>query len=286
MQLHCIPKKHLKECIRRINEIKLGTIAACGDVSRNVMCCPAPHHGDPIHAELQALADTLAAHFKPRTQAYYEIWLRDDATGEETLVGQDGRCTSTACQARVPVQRALSGNGHAADSWTLPAGPHAVDPVEPIYGPVYLPRKFKIAVGLADDNCVDLYANDIGLMAIVEGGQDHRLQRAGRRQHGLHARQQKHVSRDRQADVLRPPEQAIDVCTAIVKVQRDFGNRADRKLARMKYLIANWGLERFQGQGRRVLRPAARRLPPDRRHRLRRPPRLARARRRPLLTTA
>ena len=133
--------------------------------------------------------------------------------------------------------------------WTLPAGPHAVDPAEPIYGPVYLPRKFKIAVGLANDNCVDLYANDIGLMAITEGRKDHRLQRVGRRQHGLHAREQEHVSRRSPSEcALSGPEQAIDVCTAIVKVQRDFGNRADRKLARMKYLIANWGLDRFRAK--------------------------------------
>ena len=62
-----------------------------------------------------------------------------------------------------------SKNHAASSTWTLPAGPHAVDPVEPIYGPIYMPRKFKMAIALADDNCVDLYANDIGLMAIIEG---------------------------------------------------------------------------------------------------------------------
>ena len=250
LQLHCIPKKHLKECIRRINEIKLGTIAACGDVSRNVMCCPAPHHGDPIHAELQSLTEQIAAHFKPRTQAYYEIWLRDDATGEETLVGQDGNDVTN--DSRVTGSASMpstNGNGHApATAWTLPAGPHAVDPVEPIYGPVYLPRKFKIAIGLADDNCVDLYANDIGLMAIVEAGKIIGYNVVVGGSMGCTP-----ANKNTFPDVAKRmcfvrPEQAIDVCTAIVKVQRDYGNRADRKLARMKYLIANWGIDRFRAK--------------------------------------
>ncbi|MEX2140038.1 MAG: NADPH-dependent assimilatory sulfite reductase hemoprotein subunit [Pirellulales bacterium] len=254
LQLHSIPKKHLKECIRRINEIKLGTIAACGDVSRNVMCCPVPHYDDPIHAELQQLADELAAHFKPRTQAYYEIWLRDDATGEETLVGQDGKEVSPepSGTARPPSSAAPSGaqgNGHAAAAtWTLPAGPHAVDPVEPIYGPLYLPRKFKIAVGLSDDNCVDLYANDIGLMAIVEAGKIIGYNvLVGGSMGCTPANKNTFPAIAKRMCFIRP-EQAIDVCTAIVKVQRDYGNRADRKLARMKYLIANWGLERFKAK--------------------------------------
>jgi sulfite reductase (ferredoxin) len=227
------------------------------------MCCPAPHHGDPIHAELQSLADQLAAHFKPRTQAYYEIWLRDDATGEETLVGQDGVAvnsdgllcaTGSASAAEGTAGQTssgthVSGNGHAAaGTWSLPAGPHAVDPVEPIYGPVYLPRKFKIAVGLGDDNCVDLYANDIGLMAIIEGGRIIGYNVLVGGSMGCTPANKNTFPAIAKRMCFVRPEQAIDVCTAIVKVQRDYGNRADRKLARMKYLIANWGLERFRAK--------------------------------------
>ncbi len=266
LQLHCIPTMHLKECIRRINQMKLGTIAACGDVSRNVMCCPAPHYGDPIHAEMQSLAEQLAAHFKPRTQAYYEIWLRDDSTGEETLVGQDGveihadngnscatgstnetPCATGSASATLP-NTTNNGNGHAATDWILPAGPHAVDPVEPIYGPVYLPRKFKIAVGPADDNCVDLYANDIGLMAIVENGKIIGYNVVVGGSMGCTPANKSTFPAIAKRMCFIRPEQAIDVCTAIVKVQRDYGNRADRKLARMKYLIANWGVERFRAK--------------------------------------
>ena len=250
LQLHSIPKRHLKECIRRINEIKLGTIAACGDVSRNVMACPAPHYGDPIHAELQALTLQLAAHFKPRTQAYYEIWLRDDATGEETLVGQDGKEVAAESgatgSASVPSE---NGNGHAsASTWTLPAGPHAVDPVEPIYGPLYLPRKFKIALALAEDNCVDLYANDIGLMGIVEGGKIIGYNVVVGGSMGCTPANKNTFPAVAKRLCFIRPEQAQDVCTAIVKVQRDYGNRVDRKLARMKYLVANWGVERFKAK--------------------------------------
>ena len=90
LQLHCIPKMHLKECIRRINQIKLGTIAACGDVSRNVMCCPAPHYGDPVHAEMQSLAEQLAAHFSRAPRRITKSGSATNSTGEETLVGQDG----------------------------------------------------------------------------------------------------------------------------------------------------------------------------------------------------
>src|ERR1700748_2873767 len=87
LQLHGIPKRNLHETIRRINEIKLSTLAACGDVKRNVMCCPAPHHNDPVHAEMQALADQVVERFNPHTKAYYEIWLRDTANNEDKSLG-------------------------------------------------------------------------------------------------------------------------------------------------------------------------------------------------------
>ena len=98
---------------------------------------PAPHHYDPVHAEMQDLADRLAEHFAPQTKAYHEIWLTDPT---------------------------------AANEAASPAGGIDERPrdVEPIYGPTYLPRKFKTAIGLPGDNCVDMYANDLGFMAICE----------------------------------------------------------------------------------------------------------------------
>jgi len=213
LQLHGVVKSNLKRTIRRINEIQLSTLAACGDVERNVMCCPAPIH-DKVHGQLQDLADQIAAHLCPRTHAYHELWLTDSETGEETLAGGGS-------------------NGHE---------------VEPIYGPTYLPRKFKTAVGLAGDNCVDLYANDLGLMAIVENGAivGYNVLVGGGM--GVTPSAEKTFPAVALKMAFIRPEQAIDVATAIVKVQRDFGNRADRKVARLKYLIHNWGLPKFKAK--------------------------------------
>ena len=195
--------------------MQLTTLAACGDVERNIMCCPAPHHQDPVHQRDAGPGRPAGRPSCPRTRAYHEIWLTDPDTGEKQLVRRRSR---------------------------------EADEVEPIYGPTYLPRKFKTAIGLPDDNCVDLYANDLGLMAICEDDQHRRLQRAGRRRHGRHAQRQKDISGRGQADGLRPAEQVVDVATAIIKVQRDFGNRSDRKVARLKYLIHDWGLEQFKAK--------------------------------------
>jgi len=137
-QLHGVLKENLRRTIQRINECQLSTLAACGDVNRNVMCCPAPYKKN-IYRETQALAKEIALHFAPRTKAYHEVWLTDTATGDKQLVGGDTES---------------SGDGFD---------------VEPIYGKHYMPRKFKMAIGFDFDNCVDLYANDLGLMAVTDG---------------------------------------------------------------------------------------------------------------------
>ncbi|HQU42028.1 MAG TPA: NADPH-dependent assimilatory sulfite reductase hemoprotein subunit [Pirellulales bacterium] len=214
LQLHGIVKENLREVLARINQVQLTTLAACGDVERNIMCCPAPHHFDPVHAQLQDLADRLAAHLAPRTRAYHEIWLKDPETGEEELV-------------------AGGPNGHE---------------IEPIYGPTYLPRKFKTAIGLPGDNCVDLYANDLGLMAICENYQivGYNVLVGGGMGVTPSAKKTFPALARRMAFVT--PDQVIDVATEVIKVQRDFGNRADRKIARLKYLIADHGLAWFKSK--------------------------------------
>jgi len=214
LQLHGVVKENLKQVIRRINQVQLTTLAACGDVERNIMCCPAPHHGDPVHAELQALTDRLAAHLAPRTRAYHEIWLKDPESGADELV-------------------AGGPNGHE---------------VEPVYGPTYLPRKFKTAIGLPGDNCVDLYANDLGLMAICENFRivGYNVLVGGGMGVTPSAKKTFPAVAKRMAFVT--PDQVVDVATEIIKVQRDFGNRGDRKVARLKYLIADWGLEKFKAK--------------------------------------
>jgi sulfite reductase (ferredoxin) len=219
LQLHGVVKENLRAVIARINEVQLTTLAACGDVERNIMCCPAPHHFDPVHAELQTLADRLAAHLAPRTRAYHEIWLKDPDTGEEQLV-------------------AGGPNGHEPNGHEL----------EPIYGPTYLPRKFKTAIGLPGDNCVDLYANDLGLMAICENYRiiGYNVLVGGGMGVTPSAKKTFPALAKRMAFVT--PDQVIDVATEVIKVQRDFGNRADRKIARLKYLIADRGLDWFKSK--------------------------------------
>jgi sulfite reductase (ferredoxin) len=219
LQLHGILKPDLHKTIHRINEVQLSTLAACGDVERNVMCCPAPHRNDPVHDEMQNLADRLADHLAPRTRAYHEIWVRDPDTGEDHLVAGG-----------------IGSNGHSHPDH------------EPIYGPTYLPRKFKTGIGLPGDNCIDIYANDLGLMAICENFKivGYNVLVGGGMGVVPSAAKSFPAVAKRMAFVR--PEQVVDVATEVIKVQRDFGNRSDRKIARLKYLIHNWGLEAFKAK--------------------------------------
>ena len=98
--------------------------------------CSSDLHNHPVRAEMQAQLDKLAKHLAPRTRAYYEIWITDPETGEKTLAG----------------------------------GTSGEKDVEPIYGPTYLPRKFKTAFALPEDNCTDVYANDLGFLVVHEHG--------------------------------------------------------------------------------------------------------------------
>jgi sulfite reductase (ferredoxin) len=229
LQLHGVLKSNLKRTIQRINEVQLSTLAACGDVKRNVMCTPCPYNGDPVHEQMYELAGELVRQLNPRTRAYHQIWLTNGQTGESVDVGEVGEVGVAPAD---PAGLAMPGD----------------DPVEPIYGKTYLPRKFKIAVGLPGDNSVDVYANDIGLLAICEDwnvvgynvlvGGSFGVTPSAKKTFPMVALPMCYI------DAAR----AVDLCIAIVKVQRDFGNRADRKVARMKYLITNWGLDRFRAK--------------------------------------
>ena len=204
IQFHGILKKNLKGVIQGINACMLSTLSACGDVNRNVMACPAPINGDPVHKTLQDDAYAVAMHLAPKTTAYHEIWL----------------------------------NGKSQDPVT--------EDVEPIYGKVYLPRKFKSGFALPHDNCIDIYSQDLGFLAdikdgkilgyniLVGGGMGMTHGRANTFPHL--AKAICYVSRE---DLLAGAE-------AVIKLYRDHGNRADRKRARIKYLVADWGVEKFR----------------------------------------
>ena len=214
IQHHGIIKGDLKATIQKINDIQLTTLAACGDVERNVMCCPAPIRNNPVRDEMMAMAEKLAEALAPRTTAYHEIWLTDDETGEKTLA-------------------AGGVNGHE---------------VEPIYGPTYLPRKFKTAFALPEDNCTDVYANDLGLLAVHEDGKILGYNVLAGGGMGVTPSAAKTFPALAKRLGFVPPEDVIDIAVAIVKVQRDFGNRSDRKVARLKYTINNMGLEAFRAK--------------------------------------
>ncbi len=226
LQLHGVLKKNLKHSIKRINEVQLSTLAACGDVKRNVMCSPCPYHGDPVHEQMYELAGELVKQLNPRTRAYHQIWLTDGETGERIDVGEVGETPA------------------------VPAGPETPgdDPVEPLYGKTYLPRKFKLAIGLPGDNSVDVYANDVGLLAICENFNVVGYNVLVGGSFGVTPSAKKTFPAVALPMCYIEADQAVDLCIAIVKVQRDFGNRSDRKVARMKYLIRNWGLDRFRAK--------------------------------------
>jgi sulfite reductase (ferredoxin) len=219
-QFHGVLKRDAKAVVRRINEVWLSTLAACGDVERNVLCCPAPL-SDRVRAEMQEDCDTFAVHFAPRSNAYYEIWL-DGEKIPNPLLPEPG-------PSLVPT---------AGDT-----------DVEPIYGAAYLPRKFKTAFALPDDNCTDVHANDLGYLAIVEDGRvvGYNVLVGG----GLGTTPSAGKTFPFLAVPLcyvpRGPE-ILRVGEAIIKAYRDLGDRSDRKRARLKYVITDLGLPAFRAK--------------------------------------
>jgi len=199
-QLHGIVKRDLKRTIAEINAALLDTIAACGDVNRNVMCNPNPYQSR-LHGEVYEYARRLSEHLTPRTTAYHEIWLDEELLSSSR---QDE---------------------------------------EPIYGKHYLPRKFKIALAIPPSNDVDLFANDLGFIAIAED--DHLLGFNVSVGGGLSMTHGETSTYPRLADVIGycPKNKALQVAEEIVKIQRDFGDRSNRKHARFKYTIEDRGLD-------------------------------------------
>ena len=212
IQHHGVVKGDLKAFMQKVHANQMTTLAACGDVERNIMCCPAPIHGDSVREQMQAKLDELARHLAPRTRAYYEIWLTDPETGEKERVA---------------------------------GGPETI---EPIYGPTYLPRKFKTAFALPEDNCVDVYANDLGFLTVHEKGRILGYNVLAGGGMGVTPSAAKTFPALAKRLGFVPPEDVLAIAEAIVKVQRDFGNRADRKTARLKYTIHTMGLENFRAK--------------------------------------
>jgi sulfite reductase (NADPH) hemoprotein beta-component len=198
-QFHGIIKSNLKRTIKEINQAAMDTIAACGDVNRNVMCNPNPYLSS-VHAEVLRAAQDISAHLTPATRAYHEIWL-------------DGEKIETSEQ----------------------------EEQEPIYGKTYLPRKFKITIAVPPSNDVDIFANCLSFIAIVENGElvGYNVAVGG----GMGSTHGNEATYPRLADVIGfcTPEQIVDVAEKVVLVQRDFGDRTDRKHSRFKYTVDDHG---------------------------------------------
>jgi sulfite reductase (NADPH) hemoprotein beta-component len=201
-QLHGVIKSNLRPALREVNKALLDTLAACGDVNRNVMCNPNPHLSH-LHAETLGIAKAVATRLLPRTRAYHELWV------DEQLV----------------------------------AGGEPPEDEEPMYGRTYLPRKFKTVFAIPPSNDVDVYAHDLGFIAIADD--DGRLTGFNVTVGGGMGMSHNQVETyPRLADVLGfcRPDQVVEVAEKIVTVQRDYGDRVDRKHARFKYTVADRGL--------------------------------------------
>jgi sulfite reductase (ferredoxin) len=209
IQYHHVPKARLRELIQGLHGSYLTTLAACGDVVRNVISCPAPFEGEQ-RRELQPFVLHLSRNLKPKTTAYYDIWINGEhaATAEEPENGE----------------------------------------MEPLYGATYLPRKFKIGFAFPGDNTTDIYANDIGIVPHYEHAEltGFTILAGG----GMGQSAGVKASHPRLADPIcfvgPDAQELLEVASAIVTIHRDFGNRSNRKLARLKYVLDEWGVPKFK----------------------------------------
>lgn len=206
LQLHGLIKSHIKPTIQGFNEVKLDSIATCGDINRNVICSSHPKQS-PIHQEIFAYADKISTMLKPKTNAYYEIWLDGEKIADKK------------------------------------------DEEDPLYQDRYMPRKFKIAIGIPPNNDVDVFANDIALIAIIEDNQlqGFNIAIGG----GLSATHGNPENYPRLATVIGftdTEEKTMKAIYEILTVQRDHGNRSDRKLARLKYTVDKYGVDWYRDE--------------------------------------
>ena len=223
-QLHGILKKNLKATISAIVNNMGSTLGACGDLNRNVMAPPAPFKDKPEYQVAWEYANNIADLLTPQTGAYYEIWL----DGEKAISAEENP--------EVTAARQRNGNGTIFH-----------DSPEPIYGTHYMPRKFKVCVTVPGDNSVDLYTQDLTLVVITNDKSE--LEGfdvfAGG---GLGRTHNKEETFARAADPICyvPKDDVYDLVKAVVATQRDYGDRVSRRHARLKYLIHDWGVEKFQ----------------------------------------
>lgn len=199
-QMHGILKWNMKKSLQEINNSLLDTLAACGDVNRNLMCNPNPYQSE-THTEVYEWAQKLSDDLLPQTNAYHEIWL----DGEKVETGQKE--------------------------------------IEPMYGKLYLPRKFKMGIAIPPSNDVDVYSQDLGLIAIIEEGELKGFNvTVGGGMGMTHGDEETYPQLGRVIGFC-PKEKVVDLSEKIITIQRDYGNRSVRKYARFKYTIDHRGLD-------------------------------------------
>ncbi|MDQ0246356.1 sulfite reductase (NADPH) hemoprotein beta-component [Bacillus fengqiuensis] len=206
-QMHGILKWNMKSTIQGIHAALMDTIAACGDVNRNVMCTSNPYQSE-IHTEVYEWSKILSDQLLPRTRAYHEIWLDEEKV----------------------------------------AGTPEVEEVEPMYGPLYLPRKFKIGIAVPPSNDIDVFSQDLGFIAVVEDDKlvGFNVAIGG----GMGFSHGDKATYPQLAKIIGfcTPEQMYDVAEKVITIQRDYGNRSVRKNARFKYTVDRLGLENVKAE--------------------------------------
>jgi sulfite reductase (ferredoxin) len=209
IQFHGVLKAGLKASIATINEALLTTLAACGDIVRTVTTVPAPIR-DAVHHRLETDARALSRHLLPSTRAYHEIWV-------------DGK------------------------PWADTPG--AAEPPDPIYGECYLPRKFKIGLAIPEDNTIDVLTNDLAIVALFAGDSlaGYNFLLGGG--HGMTHNNPQTFARLATLVAFIAPDDLLEAATAVVRLHRDWGDRSNRRHARLKYVIAErgetWARERL-----------------------------------------
>lgn len=200
VQLHGILKSEIKPTIRSFNTLHLDSIAACGDVNRNVTCSAHPNES-AIHEQVFQYADKISRMALPKTRAYYEVWL-----DEEQIADRKEE--------------------------------------DPLYQDRYLPRKFKVGIAIPPNNDVDVLTNDVGLIAIIENDQLKGFNiAAGGGLSSTHGNPNTYARLATVLGFVDTEEKVLKAVYEIMTIQRDHGNRSDRKLARLKYTIDRLGVE-------------------------------------------
>jgi sulfite reductase (NADPH) hemoprotein beta-component len=209
IQFHGVVKSNLRPVVKAINDSLLSTLAACGDVNRNVLAPPTPAY-TPAREQILADCNKVALALAPQTEAYHAIWI----DGEQLDLEK----------------------------------PENKNFVDPLYGKTYLPRKFKIAFVIPPVNDLDIFTSCLGFIAIIENDKlvGYNLSVGGGmgRSHGNEA------TYPRLADVIGffTPDKVVDVAKAVLTIHRDFGDRTDRKHARLKYVVAERGVKFMQDE--------------------------------------